>query len=69
MTPARKPDIPRIGLAAEIQTCFNCDPTEAKLATVTANYHRLRAELGRLKRALQREAHSMDPREPHRRKV
>jgi len=65
---------PRLAVV-EIQTSFR-NEAEDKLATVTANYHRLRAEIERLTSerdralaGLRRDSHSMDPAEPHRRRV
>lgn len=70
---ARHPRLAAVPIVADIQTCFSCPATEGQLATVTANYHRLRAEIERLTgerdRAVQRESHHMDPAEPHRRRV
>lgn len=53
--------IPRIVLATEVQTCFLC-------AEVRTENERLRVEVERLTRALQRDSYVMDPREPHRKR-
>lgn len=69
--PAKKPQ--HIAAVEDRQTCFNCAEVEARSDLVAANYRRALIEIGRLKetltRALGRESHIMDPREPHRRKV
>lgn len=73
---ARHPRLAAVPIVADIQTCFSCPATEGQLATVTANYHRLRAEIERLTgerdralAGLRRDSHVLDPAEPHRRRV
>lgn len=71
-TVAEKP-LPRLRPVAEIQTCFNCTDRERAFefqrALMIAEIRRLEGELDRALAALRRDSHSMDPREPHRRKV
>ena len=72
--PESKP-VPRLVPVAvsDVQTCFLCAETEAKLELAVANYRRALARIHELKeqlgRAVNRESYHLDPREPHRRKV
>ena len=65
--------IPRIGLAAPVQTCFSCAESEERMALsrmlMTDYIRRLETDLDRALKALRRESHAIDPKEPHRRRV
>lgn len=71
-TVAREP-VPRLRPVADIQSCILCPDRESAFefqrALMIAEINRLGAELDRALAALRRDSHSMDPREPHRRKV
>lgn len=67
MMPDPKP-IARLRPVADAQTCFSCAASAETLTEALTEIGRLRAENSRLLAALQRESHTMDPREPYRRK-
>lgn len=58
---------------ADSQTCFLCAESESRAeltrTLMLAEIRRLEGEIEKRDRALHRESHLLDPREPHRRKA